>query len=287
MPTASAFTVTRQETYLASMPNLAFTGLSENWLLKECGHQHWLALAQLHNRPLPDFVDEQGRIAYAAFTAVKMWDLQLEAIVENRSFQIHTRIGRGGQARHYSEHEVRLGERLMGKLALLSTFVSRHVPGDNRSVNKACLRGSQAPVTQPPEALRDLYADSRRIRSDDWHRHYGIDRQSAEAARVLDFTPCPDIDFNGANLLYFANFQAMVERAEWTLSGLRRPGHIRRRELHFYGNLNISDSLQLRLHPGQPSHRELHWCEVYRRSDLFKLADVFTQKIYISDCSRP
>jgi len=88
MPTTSAFTVSRSETYLASMPNLAFTGLSENWLLKECGRQHWLALAQLHDRPLPDFVDEQGQIAYAAFTAEKTWNLKLEAIIENRSFQI-------------------------------------------------------------------------------------------------------------------------------------------------------------------------------------------------------
>ncbi|MGY2680723.1 putative biosynthetic protein (TIGR04098 family) [Pseudomonas tolaasii] len=99
---------------------------------------------------------------------------------------------------------------------------------------------------------------------------------------MFDFTPCTDIDFNGPELLYFANFQAMVERAEWTLSGLRRPGHIHQRELHFYGNLNINDSLQLRLHMG----RELHWCEVYRRSDLFKLADVFTRKIHLADCSR-
>ena len=43
---------------------------------------------------------------------------------------------------------------------------------------------------------------------------------------------------------------------------------------------------RLLLHP-QPGHRELHRCEVYRRSDLFKLADVFTQKFHISDCSRP
>jgi len=286
MPTTSAFTVSRSETYLASMPNLAFTGLSENWLLKECGHQHWLALAQLHDRPLPDFVDEQGRIAYAAFTAVETWNLQLEAIIENRSFQIHTRIGRGGQARHYSEHEVRLGDRLVGQLALLSTFVSRHVPGDNRSVSKACLNGTQVPATPLPEALQALHADNRRIRSGDWRSHFGIDRQSTEA-RVFNFTPCPDIDFNGADLLYFANFQAMVERAEWSLLGLRRPGHIRQRELHFYGNLNISDSVQLRLHTGQSGHRELHWCEVYRRSDLFKLADIFTRKIHLSDCSRP
>lgn len=287
MPTTTAFIASRSETYLASMPNLAYTGLSENWLLKECGHQHWLALAQLHNRPLPDFVDEQGRIAYAAFTAVKLWNLKLETIIENRSFQINTRIGRGGHARHYSEHEVRLGDRIAGHVGLLSTFVSRHVPGDNRSVSKACLSGTPAPVSEPPTVLNELHADNRRIRSGDWHSHHGIDRHSIEGARVFDFTPCPDIDFNGADLLYFANFQAVVERAEWTLLGLRRPGHIRQRELHFYGNLNISDSLQIKLHTGQPGYRDLHWCEVYRRSDLFKLADIFTRKIHLSDCSRP
>lgn len=287
MPTTTAFIASRSETYLASMPNLAYTGLSENWLLKECGHQHWLALAQLHNRPLPDFVDEQGRIAYAAFTAVKLWNLKLETIIENRSFQINTRIGRGGHARHYSEHEVRLGDRIAGHVGLLSTFVSRHVPGDNRSVSKACLSGTPAPVSEPPTVLNELHADNRRIRSGDWHSHHGIDRHSIEGARVFDFTPCPDIDFNGADLLYFANFQAVVERAEWALLGLRRPGHIRQRELHFYGNINISDSLQIKLHTGQPGYRDLHWCEVYRRSDLFKLADIFTRKIHLSDCSRP
>ncbi|SDP68231.1 probable biosynthetic protein, Pnap_2097 family [Pseudomonas reinekei] len=254
-------------------------------MLKECGHQHWLALAQLHDRALPDFVDDQGRIAYAAFTAVNTWDLKLEAIIENREFRIHTRIGRGGQARHFSEHEVWLGDRVVGQLALLSTFISRHVPGDNRSVSKACLRGSTAAVTELPQALQVLHVDNRRIRSGNWHSHYGIDRQ-ATAAQAFDFTPCPDIDFNGADLLYFANFQAMVERAEWALLGLRRPGHVRQRELHFYGNLNIGDSVQLLLHTTSPSHRELHWCEVFRRSDGFKLADVFTRKHHLSDCSR-
>ncbi|SFB60115.1 biosynthesis cluster domain-containing protein [Pseudomonas sp. NFIX10] len=57
MPTATTLIASRTETYLASMPDLAFTGLSENWLLKECGHQHWLALAHLHDRALPDLVN--------------------------------------------------------------------------------------------------------------------------------------------------------------------------------------------------------------------------------------
>ena len=30
------------------------------------------------------------------------------------------------------------------------------------------------------------------------------------------FMPCLNNDFNGANLLYFASFQAMVDSAEWS-----------------------------------------------------------------------
>jgi len=32
--------------YLLGMPHLSTGGLSKNWLLKECGHLHWLYLAQ-------------------------------------------------------------------------------------------------------------------------------------------------------------------------------------------------------------------------------------------------
>jgi probable biosynthetic protein (TIGR04098 family) len=42
------------------MPQLAYTGLSENWLIKECGHRHWEALAGDAGRSAPDFVDEDG-----------------------------------------------------------------------------------------------------------------------------------------------------------------------------------------------------------------------------------
>jgi probable biosynthetic protein (TIGR04099 family) len=287
MSDSPLFHVSREQTYLASMPNLAFTGVSENWLLKECGHQHWLALANLHERPLPDFRDDSGRIAYAAFTAVRSWDMALEKITENRHFHIHTRLSRAGLARHFSEHQIMLGERIVGRLALISTFVSRHTPGDNRSVNKACLAGSNAKIAHPSALLEELHADNRRLRTGEWKIHYGIHQQECGPLSVFDFSPCPDVDFNGAGFLYFANFQAMVERAEWAVLGLRRPGHIRRRELHFHGNLNIGDSLQIKLHPSQPSNKNLHWCELYRRSDGYKLADIFTEKAYPSDCSRP
>lgn len=267
--------VTRQQDYLAGMPNLAYTGLSENWLLKECGHQHWLALAALHERPLPDFADSQGRPAYAAFTAVRLSALRLDEIAENRTFRIDSRLGRAGQVRHYSEHRLLADGQALGRLEMLSTFVSRHTPGDNRSVTRASLGSLTASPPAPPDHLRELHAQGKRLRGGDWSSHGDLMRSDCAAAREYRISPCPDIDFNGADFLYFANFQAMVERAEWALLDAPQPQCIARRELHFHGNLNVGDSLLVRLHAASP---DSHWCELLRASDGHKLADVFTRK---------
>lgn len=286
MPETEIPHVRLQEHYLASMPNLAFTGLSENWLLKECGHQHWIALAALNDRPLPDFRDPQGRIAYAAFTLVKSQGLQLQDIVENRSFRIETRLYRAGQNRHFSEHRLLLGERCVGEITLISTFVSRHTAGDNRSVAKACLKDARPVGINPSTAVASLQSLGKKLRNGDWVEHFLIQRQTCTTLPGFAFTPCPDVDFNGAELFYFANFQALVDRAEWSVLQLRRPGLVRQREIHFYGNLNIGESLQIQLHTPKAGQYTRHWSEIIRQSDGVKLADVFTEKSWPSECSR-
>ena len=39
------------------MPHLCLGGLSETWLLRECGHRHWFLLAQATGRTVPNFRD--------------------------------------------------------------------------------------------------------------------------------------------------------------------------------------------------------------------------------------
>jgi len=285
MTDAAAPSVEHVTQYLAGMPNLAFTGLSENWLLKECGHQHWLALAALHDRPLPDFRDAEQRIAYAAFTSVHSQDLQLQAIAENRTFCIATQLSRAGANRHVSEQRLMLGERCMGAVTLVSTFVSRHHAGDNRSIAKACLLGSVAHA-MPSSATRLLHNQSKQLRSGRWTHYMGLVRQHCIDLPPYYHRPCPDADFNGAELFYFANFQALADRAEWSVMKLRRPGQVRQRAIHFYGNLNIGDSLLVQLRCDESSHRSRHWCEVSRQSDGVKLADIFTEKHWPSECMR-
>src|SRR5258708_8561702 len=52
------------------MPHLCLGGISETWLLRECGHRHWFLLAQAAGRAVPDFRHDQGDPGYAAFIAV-------------------------------------------------------------------------------------------------------------------------------------------------------------------------------------------------------------------------
>jgi probable biosynthetic protein (TIGR04098 family) len=52
------------------MPHLCRAGLSENWLLKACGHRHWMALALAHGQAVPDFRDSDDQRLYPAFVSV-------------------------------------------------------------------------------------------------------------------------------------------------------------------------------------------------------------------------
>jgi probable biosynthetic protein (TIGR04099 family) len=273
--------------FLASMSNLAHTGLSENWLLKECGHQHWMALAALYDRDLPDFRDAQGRIAYAAFTQMKSQGLQLQSVCENRVFTLDTHLDRTAHNRHASEHRLLLGERCVGRINLVSTFVSRHVPGDNRSVAKACLRDAPEVAIVPSAEVQAQHRLGKRLRTGDWGSYFQLQKTRCHLLPTYCFSPCPDVDYNGAELFYFANFQAVTERAEWQLLGLRRPGQVRQREIYYYGNLDIDDTLLVHLRTPSPAQHSRHWCEIVRQSDGFKLADVFTEKVWPSECARP
>ena len=65
------------------MPHLGLGGLSETWLLKECGHRHWFQLAAAAGLARPDFRDEAGEPIYAAFLAVSVRDAALDVVREH------------------------------------------------------------------------------------------------------------------------------------------------------------------------------------------------------------
>lgn len=258
--------------YTAGMPQLSSSGLSENWLLKECGHRHWLAIAQRQGQAVPEFRDAQGRKVYAAFTLVRVSQAQLERVEEHDAFTIATQCHPAGRTQYYSQHAVHLRSQQVARVEMLSVFVLRAQAGNNRSIVRAVMATPQA-TAAPSElaAAADAFVQRGRAR----RAAAGTGQAEVHASAC---TPCPHNDFNGADLLYFSSFQSMVDRAEWgwirSTDAASRPTALREREMVFYGNLDLGDAVHTSLH-GELLHHHSTLC---RSSDGLRIAEVFTRK---------
>ncbi|MGO4306518.1 Pnap_2097 family protein [Cupriavidus sp. RAF12] len=266
--------------FVAGMPALSYTGLSENWLWKTCGDRHWQQLAGIAGQAVPDFRDADGHRVYAAFTAIRIREASLEAIGENDAFTIDSFLKPAGGAKYLSEHVLVSQGALRARVTMLSTFVRRTRERDNRSVIRAMPMavGADATVPQAADGLQ-LSALARRFRGGDWGAHLGLEQLRHATAHAIEFLPCPYTDFNGADLLYFASFQAMVDRAEWHWRMDPEPPVMCERDLFFHGNVNVGESLELNFAAARVDKTDLgHWCEIRRARDGDKIADVVTRK---------
>lgn len=262
--------------YRAGMPQLSFTGLSENWLLKECGHRHWEALAAHAGYATPDFSDDQGGRSYAAFTAIRLQANGFDTVRENDDFEIHTTLCRTGPVRHFSTHRIARGAVPIAEVSMSSTFVMRGETRNNRSVARATLAGLAGAVSPMPADAHAMTQAGKRLRAGDRASYEGLVQVERDAA---EFLPCPSNDFNGADFLYFASFQSFVDRAEWQHHRFAEPPVIASRSLHFYGNLNVGDTLSVDVVGEREDELGItHWSEVRRGSDAEKIADVVTEK---------
>jgi probable biosynthetic protein (TIGR04099 family) len=157
--------------------------------------------------------------------------------------------------------------------------VRRAVPLSNRHVERGvpeCADGIE-------NWSSDLAASPRRLRPERWLEHLGFIRSQSSVLATFPFDPCPHNDFNGADFLYFASFQSIVDRAEWSWCARHDLiARTRHRELFYYGNTDLGDRLNVVLcakRGGTACDAELHhWCRIYRVGDQKLIADVFTLK---------
>lgn len=267
--------------YRAGMPQLAHTGIAENWLLKECGQRHWEALAAQAGRDVPEFFDDQGKRAYASFIAVRIDMHPGVVITENEMFHLQITLSQVGSIRHFSEQRVLLGAREAGVVRMLSAFITREQAGNNRTVVKARMRGLDGPVEDLPAEALSMIEVGKKLRAGEASALSMLSGIAPARSPVAEFLPCPNGDFNGADLLYFASFQAFVDRAEWQRHRFARVPFLVGRQLNFHGNLDIGDTLVVRTAGERADTDGLsHWSEIVRGSDGVKIADVVTEKCW-------
>lgn len=279
------------EAVTLGMPHLSRNGLSENWLLKEAGHRHWLMLADALGLPVPAFRDRDGATLYATFTGLRISGGTLDRVAEHDRLRFGGRIARVSRTQYQSVQTVTVGGRPVATLTLLSIFLRRAVPGDNRSVLRAL------PHPCPPMLTdADIAADSllpqlcQRFRRQDWHEHHGFNRADRQESASITIDPCPHGDFNGAGFLYFASFQSILDRAEWALfQEVSANAVTTDRDLFYHGNINPGDRLTVRLCGERRDDAAAlsHWFEIRRNSDGARIADGFTTKRHVARTAGP
>lgn len=255
------------------MPQLCRAGLNENWVWKECGHRHWLALAEAFGMDRPDFRDAQGDRLYPAFTMISFRNVRFGGAREDQYLDFDVKMARISKTQFRSRIIVTLDLQPIAEVEMTSIFLRRAIPGRNGSVERAFV---QNPCALALNGVRDTKAHA--LRNGAWDAHMGFRREERARLDGFAFDPSPHDEFNGADFLYFASFQSALDRAEW--AWFRRDEPLLttvHRDIVYQGNVELGDRLELNL-CGLVEERDrlTHWIEILRASDGARIAEAMT-----------
>ena len=278
-------------TITLGMPHMDAGGLSENWLFRFCGDQHWQALCRSLNTVSSALVDNDGARLYPTFVAIRArYSQPLSAAGENESFSAQTELGHFGRPFFHSGVTFRSAARSY-HLEMLTSFVRREGEGRN-----ALLKTTPADrfvytgksLTVSPEIL----GLGRAIRRGEVDAHvldgHTFPLGRGETVHDAAYTPSPYVDYNGAGLLYFAAYPTIADGCErrmimeqkllplerdWALNASTLA-----RDVFYYRNLDLGESLKAQLRHLELSHDRVRlWTRLVDAKGE-ALADILTVK---------
>ncbi len=255
------------------MPELGFCGVSENWLLKECAHRHWAAICQEAGVASHRIVDSNGRRLYAAVVALELDGSPLSEAGENDLLRFEPQLVRFSSKRFFSRIQISASTGAKFEARMVSIFVRKPIFDDNVKIEAG-----------HPDPLRSIEQQPAPSDADRLLGVWNAVRSQATDQDAIAFRHriCPTTEFNAARLLYFANFQTIVDRAEWNAldtTDMQFAATTTRRLL-FYGNVNFDDDVEVHFSRVKWTGDERsHRAAVSRRTDGGLLAVLETKKI--------
>ncbi len=217
-----------------SMMQLAPRGLSEQWLLRHAGDRHWSMIAAAMGQGRAVFADAAGRPVYAAFCATEL-DLAPAGPLLGTDLAIRSSLHAVSARLIGSEHLLSGPQGPLGRLRMVSTFVSHDGTGSNKRITRN-LPSGELTLPPAPAALADLAARARR-------RARTLRDRTSRGPVLMRARPCPQTDFNAAGLLYFPAFSRLAETAGWAETGSAAP--LRWREVTYMGNLDQGEEVEV------------------------------------------
>jgi probable biosynthetic protein (TIGR04099 family) len=243
---------------LIGMPHMTPRGLSETWLMKELGHRHWLMLARDRNMDNADFRTVGGSEAYAAICATSLRNARLDRVSANDVLTIRTTLAAISRTQTSSTHRLLVGATPIAEVEILSTFVHRLTEGDNHSIARVQLPGT-FPAKYVPNSLAKMAAEMRASRHGP-----GTLASDQKDVRRFSFRTSLSQEFNGAGLFYFAQFQAVMERAhEQLFPAEATRSQISHRDVFFFGNVQKNEILTVQIREAMPDDM-FACCRIFR-----------------------
>ncbi len=218
------------------MAQLCPTGLSEQWVLRFCGDQHWALIAKALGRREAVFQAADGRPVYAAFCATSLW-LKLPSMpLLGQDVRAESTLFAVTETRSGSRHQLLVGEEVIAELRMISSFVSHDDSGSNRRIVRTSVMGEM----HLPQAEDGLMRLDRQAR--DTVR--GLRQAGPTGAQEIHSErPVPSLDFNAVGLLYFPTFSRIAETAAFVKTGLATP--TLQRDVIYLGNIDRGDIVQV------------------------------------------
>ena len=280
-PTATMTTAARSKSnlrrdYLVNMPQMALSGLSENWLFKELGDVHWDMVTHFLETPSAGITDDLGDRLYATFTRITLnMDPSLRTVRENDTLRVDAELSRFGASFFFGDHALASGD-TRGTARTMSTFAKYGERGKNTSLMKG------TPALPDPGALPSL----------ETFPEFGTTyraRRGEDAADVIwdcDYEILPSHDINGVGLLYFAAYPTImdlcIERYEaehGAGKGFLAAHSTTAKDICYFANSEPTETLVFRLHARDEGDGLVHHrASLARKSDGVRMSEVYSTK---------
>ncbi|WP_426419357.1 Pnap_2097 family protein [Bradyrhizobium genosp. A] len=284
---------------LIGMPHLGPCGLSENWMLRHVGDVHWNLICSGLGKRSRFITDESGNRLYASFVRVTWTSSKpLSAINESDELRGSTSMVRCGENIFISETQLSIADALIS-LRLVSMFSRRE---HNTSNKRLLLSAPVIPLNCPIKDIEEVpsfVVQHRLLRNAALPVHQFGDVEFDTAAQAdwsFEYQINGYMDFNGANLLYFASYPTIADICvsrtdlvssrgsfDWFVIGCPPIG----RDIFYYGNANITETINCALAPKSGvAGLEAYSVDLFRSSDGARISKQFVLRQNVAHAHR-
>ena len=283
--------VVKKYRQVVNMPQMALTGLSESWFMKEIGDCHWHMLCEDLGLKSNEIFDEIGNRLYATFVRIKFESSSsFKDYQANDFLDISGSIQRIGNTLYFSQIDITCNDKSI-KCYLATTFSTRENESDNTKLTKGVPSTSDdnviATISEIPKHIREIVKLKKNSITNVLVGNHSFDL-SDEVVFETSYKINPYTDINGVGLLYFASYPLINDVCELELfnNKLSTDTHwalnssTMTRDVFYFGNCNIDDMISYRLN----SYQMLSNNQIALQSSLFRerdntiIAKIFTIK---------